>query len=80
MTPASPTWGDVEDFLRADSWTRVPRAKRGGTRQSHIFFEKVLASGRVLQTHISHDRGSNLSPGRFGSVLRDQLEVSKGEF
>jgi hypothetical protein len=80
MTPASPNWGDVEAFLRADGWTRLAGSDRGGRRQSHIFFEKVLDGGRVLQTHISHDRSSTVPAGRFGAILRDQLEVKRDEF
>jgi hypothetical protein len=80
MTPASPTWGDIETFLTADGWRQLAAGQRGGRRQRHIFFEKLLDDGRLLQTHISHDRGATLSPGRFAAVLRDQLEVSKHEF
>jgi hypothetical protein len=80
MTPTSPTWGDVENFLGADGWTQTRPGQRGGRRQSHIFYEKLLPDGRVLQTHISHDRGATISAGRFGSILREQLEVSRREF
>lgn len=34
----------------------------------------------MLQTHISHDRSGTISPGRFGMILREQLEVSRAEF
>lgn len=80
MTKASPSWGDVEAFLSADGWRRISRAERGGKRQRHVFFEKQLPDGRILQTHISHDRSATISPGRFGAILRDQLEVSRVEF
>jgi hypothetical protein len=80
MTPNSPTWGDVEDFLKSDNWQQISAAQRGGKRQRHIFFEKALPDGRLLQTHISHDRSATLSPGRFGAILRNQLEVSRDEF
>lgn len=80
MTPASPSWGDVAEFLAADRWRRIPAGERGGRRQSHVFFEKELPDGRMLQTHISHDRSSTISPGRFGMILREQLEVSRAEF
>jgi hypothetical protein len=80
MTPTSPTWGDVEQFLAADGWRQLPGAARGGKRQTHIFFEKQIPDGRTLQAHISHDRSNTMSPGRFGSVLRWELEVSKEEF
>lgn len=80
MTPTSPTWGDVEAFLNADGWRRLAGSLRGGKRQRHIFFEKLLDDGSLLTTHISHDRGAHVSAGRFGSILREQLEVSRDDF
>lgn len=80
MTPASPSWADVEQFLGIDGWRQIPAGERGGCRQAHIFFEKLLADGRLLQTHISHDRSKKINPGRFGTILREQLEVSRADF
>jgi hypothetical protein len=78
LTPAAPTWADIEAFVVADGWRRSPQ--HGGKRQRHLFYEKVLDDGRVLQTHLSHSTQKSLSPGRFSSILRHQLEVSKEEF
>jgi hypothetical protein len=80
VTPKSPSWADIERFLGADRWRQIPAGERGGSRQSHIFFDKELPDGRLLQTHISHDRSSTVSPGRFSAILREQLEVSRAEF
>lgn len=80
MTPNAPTWGDIEDFIAADGWREIAGGERSGSRRRHIFYEKVLVDGRVLQTHISHSRGKTMSPGRFSSLLRNDLEVSKDEF
>jgi hypothetical protein len=80
VTPNSPSWADVEQFLDVDGWRQIPAGERGGRRQSHIFFEKLLPDGRLLQTHISHDRSKAISPGRFGTILREQLEVSRADF
>ena len=80
MTPAAPSWADVEKFLRIDGWRQIAAGERGGRRQAHIFFEKLLPDGRLLQTHISHDRSKKISPGRFGTILREQLEVSRADF
>ena len=77
MTADAPTWGEMEKFLQADRWTRLPPSSRGGSGQRHIFFEKLLDSGELLQTHISHSRRGGPSPGRFGVILREQLEVSR---
>jgi hypothetical protein len=80
MTPDAPTWGEIEKFLLLDGWTRLPAASRGGSSQRHIFFEKLLDSGELLQTHISHSRRGGLSPGRFGLILREQIKVSRAQF
>ena len=80
MTPTSPTWADVERFLVADGWRQIPAGERGGKRQRHIFFEKLLSDGRLLQTHISHDRSKAISPGRFATILREQLQISRVAF
>jgi hypothetical protein len=80
LTPLSPSWADIEEFLRADGWRQLAAQERGGKQQSHIFFEKVLSDGRVLQTHSSHSRQKSVSSGRFQTILRFQLEVSRQEF
>jgi hypothetical protein len=78
VTPNSPTWADIKEFLAADGWRELPSAERGG--RDHIFYEKVLPDGRVLQTHVSHAAKKSLSAGRFRDILRYQLEVSKDAF
>jgi hypothetical protein len=78
LTPAAPTWDDIATFLTVDSWREI--SNHGGSRQRHVFYEKVLGDGRVLQTHVSHARQKTMSPGRFSSILRYDLEVSKDEF
>jgi hypothetical protein len=80
MTPDAPTWGEIEKFLKVDGWTRLPAASRGGSSENHIFFEKLLDSGDLLQTHISHSRGGRPSAGRFGLILREQIKISRVEF
>jgi XTP/dITP diphosphohydrolase len=80
MTPDAPTWGEIEKFLEIDRWTRVAPGSRGGSSQRHIFFEKLLDSGELLQTHISHSRSGRPSPGRFALILRNQIKVSRTEF
>ena len=80
MTPDAPTWAEIERFLKIDGWTRLAAASRGGSRQDHIFYEKLLDSGELLQTHISHASAKRPSSGRFGAILRDQLKVSREDF
>ena len=80
MTPNSPTWADIKAFLAADGWRELPSGARGGSSADHIFYEKALPDGRVLQTHVSHSANKSLSAGRFREILRHQLEVSKDAF
>lgn len=80
MTPSSPTWGEIRRFLSADGWREIPGNERGGSRSRHVFFDKVLDDGRRLETHISHADDKTVSPGRFGEILRTQLEVSRAAF
>ncbi len=69
----TPTWGEIERFCRIDGW----REKR---RTGHVFFEKVLADGTVLRTHVSFAADKTMSPGRFKDILRSQLHVSEDDF
>lgn len=80
MTPTSPTWADIKAFLAADGWRELPSGARGGSSADHIFYEKTLTDGRVLQTHVSHSARKSVSAGRFRAILRHQLEVSKDAF
>jgi hypothetical protein len=80
MTPDAPTWGEIEKFLQADGWIALSASSRGGSSQRHIFFEKLLDSGELLQTHISHSRGARPSAGRFALILREQIKVSRTQF
>lgn len=80
MTPDAPTWGEIEKFLQADGWIRLAASSRGGSSENHVFFEKLLDSGELLQTHISHSRRGPPSPGRFGLILRQQIKVSRAQF
>jgi hypothetical protein len=80
MTPTAPTWGEIEKFLQVDGWSRLSASSRGGSSEKHIFFEKLLDSGELLQTHISHSRRGRPSPGRFALILREQIKVSRTHF
>jgi hypothetical protein len=80
MTPTSPTWGDVRDFLAADRWSELPAGVRGGSRSDHAWFEKLLRDGRLLRAKVSHARQKTVSAGRFRAIARHELEVSVPAF
>jgi ribosomal protein S30 len=69
----TPTWGEIERYCRLDGWHERRRS-------GHVFFEKVLEDGTVLQTHRSLAKGKTMSPGRFKAILRYQLRVDEARF
>lgn len=70
----TPTWGEVEAFLKADGgWRRTRQTK-------HDFFEKVLPDGTVLTTHVSHARSKTMHPDTFATIRRMQLRVTADDF
>lgn len=73
MAAASASWGEVEQFCKNDGWTGIRKTK-------HVFYEKALDSGEVLQCKVSHARDKVPSPGRFKAVLAHELKVPKEEF
>ena len=69
----TPSWDEIERFCRIDGWAHERST-------AHVFWQKVLPSGEVLETHVSFASDKSMSPGRFGSILRTQLKVTKVEF
>jgi hypothetical protein len=69
----TPTWAEVEEFLKADRWEEVRDT-------GHRFYRKTLADGRVLETHRSFASNKTMSAGRFALILRTQLECSAEAF
>lgn len=69
-----------EAFCLREGWERV-RDARGRTGIHHVTYELTLKDGCILRTRISHpvDR-SCYGPALWGHILRDQLQVSEGEF
>jgi len=70
----TPTWAEVEAFLRADGgWQLVRQGK-------HDLYEKILPGPRVLSTHVSHAKDKSMHPDTFATICRMQLEVTVAEF
>lgn len=74
MTPSRPpTWREFERFVAIDGWSEVRRT-------GHVFYEKVLENGEILQTHRSLAGDKSMGMGRFRLILAVQLQVSVAEF
>jgi hypothetical protein len=71
--PRPPTWREFERFLAIDGWVEVRRT-------GHVFYEKVLPGGEILQTHRSLAGDKTMSMGRFRAILAVQARVSVAEF
>lgn len=80
MSWPQPTRQDHERFCLAEGWDRV-RDARGRTGTHHVTYELGLPDGRILRTRVSHpvDR-SGYGRSLWARILRDQLQVSEGEF
>jgi hypothetical protein len=69
----TPSWSEIEEFCRIDGWRLVRQT-------DHRFFQKVLATGEVLETHTSFASGKSMSQGRFSAIVRTQLKVTREQF
>lgn len=69
----TPTFDEIEAFLGIDAWTQ-------DRSTGHDFYEKVLPDGETLRSHTSFAGKKTVSPGRFKTILADQLKVSEAEF
>lgn len=69
----TPSWRQIEEFCQIDNWTVVRET-------DHRFFQRVLPSGEVLETHTSFASGKAMSQGRFAAILRTQLKVTRKQF
>lgn len=70
----APTFGEIAQFLQHDKdW-------EPDHKSDHIFYEKRLTSGEVLNTHVSKALDKSPGRGRFGQILKYQLKVTEDEF
>lgn len=67
-------------FCLAEKWEAVRNA-RGGKVTHHITYELPLLDGRRLRTRVSRPAdNTTYGPSLWKAILRDQLEVTEGEF
>lgn len=80
MKRSPATRKDHEKFCVTEGWAARKRAT-GKKGTHHVNDEFALPDGRMLYTRISHpvDR-SDYGASLWSHILRDQLDVSEGEF
>jgi hypothetical protein len=69
----TPTWGDIDAFCKVDGWHEARIT-------DHVFWEKILPGGELLQTRRSFAQGDEIGESLFRLILRRQLQVSRDEF
>ncbi len=68
----TPTTGEFEMFLKVDGWQPIRDSKHG-------HYEKRLADGTVLSTHVSFGK-KGMSKDLFKDILKYQLAVTEEQF
>ncbi len=77
---SKPTRDDHEKFCVTEGWTLVTDA-RGRAVGHHATYKLITPTGDVLRTRISHPvNRSTYAPSMWSHILRDQLQVTAGEF
>ena len=46
----------------------------------HYYYEKVLSSGEILKTKVSHSLSKEIQPRTFKDILKKQLKTTLEEF
>jgi hypothetical protein len=70
----TPTWTEVREFLKYDDWTEDPSRS-----SDHDYFEKEVDDD-ILIMDVSRAGSKTMSPGRFKTILNDQLKVAADQF
>jgi hypothetical protein len=80
VTWPQPDRENHDRFCRNEGWKRV-RDARGRTGTHHVTYELTLHDGRILRTRISHPVDRTVyGAAMWRHILRDQLDVTEGEF
>lgn len=67
-----PTFGQLKRYCDKNGWTLIRNT-------DHWYYEKVLSSGEVLRTRVSHAVGKEI-PGHLWKRVLKQLRVTEDEF
>jgi hypothetical protein len=68
-----PKFSDLKRYCEKTGWTLL----RMG---NHYYYEKVLSSGEILKTKVSHSLSKEIPPRTFKDILKKQLKTTLEEF
>lgn len=69
----APRFGDLKRYCEKNGWSLVRDT-------DHWYYEKVLASGEVLRTRVSHAVSKEIPGHLWRKILSKQLKVTEDEF
>jgi hypothetical protein len=69
----TPSWDEFREFLRQDGW-EADRAT------GHDFFERPSRTAKSCARMHPGSGSKTFSPGRFKTILSDQLSLNEAEF
>ncbi|RJX22203.1 MAG: hypothetical protein C4575_02015 [Desulforudis sp.] len=67
-----PTFGQLKKFCDKTGWVLIRNT-------DHWYYEKVLSTGEVLRTRVSHSVGKEIGGHLWRKILK-QLRVTEEEF
>jgi hypothetical protein len=68
-----PTFGDLKRYCEKNGWRLVRDT-------DHWYYEKVLPSGEVLRTRVSHAIRKEIPSNLWKKILKHQLKIAEEEF
>lgn len=68
-----PKFGDLKRYCEKNGWRLIRDS-------DHWFYEKVLSSGMVLRTKVSHATHKEIPGNLWKKILKNQLKITEKEF
>ena len=68
-----PTFGQLKRYCEKNGWYMVRDT-------DHWYYEKVLATGEILRTRVSHAIAKEIPANLWRKILKHQLKTTEDEF
>ncbi|NHM26616.1 hypothetical protein G7K71_06355 [Desulfofundulus sp. TPOSR] len=68
-----PTFGQLKRYCEKNSWYMIRNT-------DHWYYEKVLTTGEVLRTRVSHATAKEIPANLWRKILKYQLKITEEEF
>ncbi|SHJ73993.1 hypothetical protein SAMN02745219_03222 [Desulfofundulus thermosubterraneus DSM 16057] len=68
-----PTFGQLKRYCEKNGWYMIRNT-------DYWYYEKVLTTGEVLRTRVSHATAKEISANLWRKILKYQLKITEEEF